>query len=402
MVTSPTGFGQGVLPSRPHGCGVVTRPDLITELAIQIGPRMAGSDASARAARVIADVMAGAGLEVRFQEFEFVGYDPDEPTLEIDGARWQAAPSLYARAASVEGEVRFLGAIDDGTGETLAFVIESGDGSELAWLFAAPFGAGAVPLGSVLGPTLTGVSAVISTEDGHRLREIGGGHARLETRGVLVPGQRERNVLGYLPGASDEYVAVSSHFDSVWRGPGVLDNATGVEGMMQVMERLRGARPPSGVLACAFSCEEIGLLGSRYFVTEAKLRGVLDQIVGVVNLDAIAHGDALEISVQPAELEERVLATADDLGVSGRYPFTIRTPQADADDFYFAQEGIPSASFVHFPYPEYHSTREALDLVDADRMTDTVALATATVEQLLESPIRWSPPNPVRHRTVPK
>jgi Iap family predicted aminopeptidase len=375
---------------------------MITELGIDIGPRMAGSDASARAARAIADAMADAGLEVRFQEFEFVGYEPDEPTLEIDGAPWQAAPSLYARAASVEGEVRFLGAIDDGTGETLAFVIEPSDGSEPAWLFAAPYGAGAVPLGSVLGPMLTGVSAVISTEDGHRLRDMGGGHARLQTGGVIVPGQRERNVLGYLPGASDEYVAVTSHFDSVWRGPGVLDNATGVEGMMRVMERLRGSRHPSGVLACAFSCEEIGLLGSRYFVTDAKLRGQLEQILGVVNLDAIAHGDALEISVQPAELEERVLAIADDLGVSSRYPFAIRSPQADADDFHFAQEGVPSASFVHFPYPEYHSTQETLDLVDDDRMTDTVGLATATVEYLLESPIPWSPPNPIRRRTVPK
>jgi Iap family predicted aminopeptidase len=363
---------------------------------------MAGSVASGRAAQVIADAMTDAGLEVRFQEFEFVGYEPDEPTLEIDGTRWQAAPSLYARAASVQGEVRFEGAIDDGMGETLAFVIESSDGSEVARLFAAPYGAGAVPLGSVLGPTLTGVSAVISTEDGHRLREMGGGRARLETRGVFAPGQRERNVLGYLPGGSDEYVAVTSHFDSVWRGPGVLDNATGVEGMMQVVERLRGSPHRSGVLACAFSCEEIGLLGSRYFVTQAKLAGELDQILGVVNLDAIAHGDSLEISLQPAELEERVLAAADDLGVSSRYPFAIRTPQADADDFYFAQEGIPSASFVHFPYPEYHSTRETLDLVDDDRMTDTVALATATVEHLIESPIAWSPPNPVRRRTVPK
>jgi hypothetical protein len=380
----------------------LTRPDLISELAIAIGPRMAGSDASARAAQVVADAMTVAGLEVRFQEFEFVGYEPDEPTLEVDGVRWQAAPSLYARAAAVEGEARLQGTIDDGTGETLAFVIESSEGAELARLFAAPYGAGAVPLGSVYGPTLAGVSAVISGEDGHRLRDMGGGHVRLETRGSFVPGQRERNVVGYLAGDSDDYVAVTSHFDSVWHGPGLLDNATGVEGMLRVVEALGDSRRERGVLACAFSCEEIGLLGSRYFVTDAKVRGELEHIIGVVNLDAIAHGDALEISVQPAELEERVLTIADDLGVSSRYPFAIRTPQADADDFYFAQEGIPSASFVHFPYPEYHSTRETLDLVDDDRLTDTVALATGTVEYLLESPIPWSPPTPVRRRTVPK
>lgn len=363
---------------------------------------MAGSEASLRSAHVIADAMTATGLEVRFQAFEFVGYAPTEPRLEINGDDWRAAPSLYSRAASIEGDVRFQGVIDDGMGETLVFIIQSPDATDVARLFAAPYGASAVPLGSVLGPTLTGVAAVISAVDGRRLREMGGGYAKLVTGGTVVEGQRERNVLGYLPGDSAEYVVVSSHFDSVWRGPGVLDNATGVEGMMRVVERLVGERRERGVLACAFSCEEIGLLGSRYFVTDVKLRGELGQIVGAVNLDAIAHGASLELSVQPEALEQRVLGLADNLGVSSRYPFVIRTPQPDADDYHFAQEGIPTASFVHFPYPEYHSAGESLELVDQARLNDTVDLATATAESLLTTPIFWSSPSPIRRRMVPK
>jgi Iap family predicted aminopeptidase len=391
-----------IVRSENHEHFGVTRPNLITELGVSIGPRMAGSDASLRAAQAIADAMRATGLEVRFQEFEFVGYAPAEPSLEINGADWQAAPSLYSRAATIEGDVRFQGVIDDGMGETLVFVIQSPDATDVARLFAAPYGAGAVPLGSVLGPTLTGVAAVISTDDGRRLREMGGGHAKLVTGGSVVEGQKERNVLGYLPGDSAEYLVVSSHFDSVWRGPGVLDNATGVEGMMRVIERLAGQRRERGLLACAFSCEEIGLLGSRYFVSDAKLRGELGQIVGAINLDAIAHGASLELSVQPEALERRVLDLADDLGVSRRYPIVIRTPQPDADDYHFAQEGTPTASFVHFPYPEYHSAAESLDLVDDARLTDTVELATATAKSLLTTPISWSSPSPIRRRMVPK
>lgn len=376
------------------------RRNLITELGSSIGSRVAGSAESVRAAQVIAAAMGAMGLEVRFQEFEFLGYAPAEPTLEVDGARWEAAPSLYSRAATIEGEVQFVGVLDDGVGEMSVFLIQPREGNEVARLFAAPFDAGAVPLGSVFGPTLTGVSAVISTADGRRLRALGGVHAKLETAGSVVEGQRERNVLGYLPGDLAEYVVVSSHFDSVWHGPGVLDNATGVEGMLRVVERLAGSPAPRGLLACAFACEEIGLLGSRFFVTEEKLRGDLKNIVGVVNLDAIAHGTFLEISVDPAALEERVLGLVDGLGLSGRYPIVVRAPQPDADDYYFAQEGIPTASFVHFPYPEYHSRSETLDLVDEQRVMDTVDIATRTVESLLNSPIPWAAPNPIRRRTV--
>jgi aminopeptidase YwaD len=394
-------FDRYGLKNRPAVRPGMRRSSLITELGSAIGPRIAGSAESARAAQAVAAAMNATGLDVRFQEFEFLGYAPAEPTLEIDGTRWEAGPSLYSRAATIEGEVQFVGVIDDGVGETSVFLIEARDGNEVARLFAAPFDAGAVPLGSVFGPTLTGISAVISTADGRRLRAMRGAHAKLETAGSLVEGQRERNVLGYLPGDSSEYVVVSSHFDSVWRGPGVLDNATGVEGMLRVVERLAGSPRARGLLACAFGCEEIGLLGSRFFVTDGKLRGDLANIVGVVNLDAIAHGRFLEISVHPLALEKRVLSLGDDLGLSDRYPLVVRTPQPDADDYYFAQEGIPSVSFVHFPYPEYHSLAETLDLVDEQRLMDTVELAARTVDSLLDSPIPWAAPNPIRRRTVP-
>ena len=372
---------------------------MVEVLGVEIGPRMAGSPEAWAASDAVAAAMESAGLEVSFQEFEFVGPGPAEPLLEVNGERWPAAPSLYSRAAAAEGRIECIGVLDDGVAPFPVFAIVDGDGREVGRLFAAPFDAAAVPLGSVFGPTLTGVAAVISSADGQRLRELGGASARLHTSGGPIEGQRDRNVLGYLAGDSDERVVVSSHFDSVWHGPGVLDNATGVEGMLRVVERLRESSRPRGVLACAFACEEVGLLGSRYFVTDAKIRGTLDHIVGVVNLDAIAHGDALEISVAPAELEDRVLAEVAALGLTERYPRVIRAPLADADDYHFAQEGIPTASFVHFPYPEYHSTAETTALVDKRRFDDTVDLAYRVAVAQLASPVERIAPAPILRRT---
>ena len=118
-----------------------------------------------------------------------------------------------------------------------------------------------------------------------------------------------------------------AHFDSVWRGPGVIDNATGVEGMFRVLERLRASGPHArSLLFCAFAAEEVGLLGSRRFVDEAKIRGELDDIVGVVCLDCIASGDTFEVMAGPEELRGRARAIIQRHGLGQRYTVHVTPP----------------------------------------------------------------------------
>ena len=52
-----------------------------------------------------------AGLEPRFHEFGLLGYEAEEPELEIDGERWDAGPCIYSNptGGTVEGRVRRLG-----------------------------------------------------------------------------------------------------------------------------------------------------------------------------------------------------------------------------------------------------------------------------------------------------
>ena len=64
-----------------------------------------------------------------------------------------------------------------------------------------------------------------------------------------------------IPGAGDEHVIVSAHFDSVWRGPGAIDNASGVEGVRRIGEALAGRELERGVRLVAFAAEEIKLTG---------------------------------------------------------------------------------------------------------------------------------------------
>jgi Peptidase family M28 len=297
--------------------------DLVEALAAGIGPRIAGSDESSRAADTVADGFRELGLEPRFQEFQFLGYDAEEPQLEIAGERWTAGPCLYAHPTAcggVEGTVRRIGKhlVVPGLFEPEAFAIEDADGTEVGRLYANPMGGGAVPFGSGYGYILSGPAAFISTADGERLADLDGAQAHLQVEGEFVPGRHDRNVIAELPGESDEAVVVCAHFDSVWHGPGTVDNATGVEGVRRVLERLSGRTLPRTVIFAAFAAEEIGCIGSRYSVVEAKTRGELERVVGVVNLDCIAHGDQLQLWASPDELRGRGTEIAASLGLDQR------------------------------------------------------------------------------------
>ena len=364
--------------------------DLLEALGAEIGVRQAGTPAAERASEAIADAFRELGLEPRFEEFPLLGYDADEPELVIEGKRWAAGPCMYAHPTpdgGVTGTLRQIGEQEGMAGfpATKVWAIEDERGAAQALVYENPVRGGAIPfLG--FGPVITtGPAAFISTVDATRVPD--GATATLRAGGRFVPGRRERNVVAELRGESDECVVVSAHYDSVWRGPGVIDNASGVEGMRRIAQRLVGRTHPRSVVFIAFAAEEIGLIGSQHLVWDWKVRGRLKQVVGCVNLDCVAHGDRFELMVGPDELRGRAVEAAQRLGLADRYEMNVIGPVTGTDHFYFAQEKIPAISLLHFPYPEYHLATESLDLVDERKLDDVVQLATELVESQLARPV---------------
>ena len=350
--------------------------NLVEALGAEIGPRTAGSEEAGQAAEIVAEAFRGLGLEPRFQEFDLLVYEPEEPELEVGGARVAAGPCMYSHPGEVEGPLRRL---SDGVWAV----------GERGRVFRSPFGVGAIPFltSGILGGHLTSPPAVfVSPADEAKFEE--GVSARLVVRGEFLPNRRDRNVIADLPGEREETVVVGAHYDSVWRGPGVIDNATGVEGLRRVAERLRHRAHPRSLTFVAFGAEEISLIGSKYFVREARDRDELRRIVGMVNLDCIGHGENLEILASPVELLGRAREAARSLGLLDRYRLVTEIGDtAGTDHLPFAQNDIPAVTVLHFPYPEYHLPAEALALVDEQRMADAVELAVALVESQLADPV---------------
>jgi Zn-dependent M28 family amino/carboxypeptidase len=156
-----------------------------------------------------------------------------------------------------------------------------------------------------------------------------------------------------------------------------------VEGVRRIGERL----VDRDVTLVAFAAEEIKLVGSRYYVDEARLRGELAHVLGVVNLDCIARGDALMLLASPDELRGRALETARALGLAERYTIEPGPATGGVDSHWFADAKVPAATICHFPYDEYHLPDDLPELVDERVLADSVDLGVALVESQLARPV---------------
>jgi Iap family predicted aminopeptidase len=352
--------------------------NLVDVLAGEIGPRPAGSEAARRAAQAVASAFRDLGVEPTSQEFPLLAYEPNEPELEVDGEPWPAGPVMYGQSAEVEGIVRRIGThvVLPTLFEPPAFAIEA-NSRELARIYANPIGGGPTPFPTGYGPTLTGPGAYVSAADAARLYD--GAHARLRCGGSFVS-VTERNVLAEVAGGTPETIVICAHYDSAWRAGGAVDNASGVEGVRRIVERVVSRPHRRTLLAIAFGAEELGLSGARFFVQDAKTRNELGRIKGVVNLECLARGERLELWAAPEDLKERGLRIAAELRL-GDLP--TRLPIAGSDHFPFASEGIPAACIIRWPYVEYHLPADDPGIADEALLAPAVELASRLVEELL-------------------
>jgi Iap family predicted aminopeptidase len=364
--------------------------NLVETLGVEIGVRQVGTAAADEAADAIAAALREAGLEPRFHEFTLLGYEAGEPLLEIDGERWDAGPCMYATPTDgvAEGTIRRLGAHSVGGffPDADVFAVENG-GRELARLNMSPFGGAAIPFLTGIRQIVVPPTVFISGADAERLRGMEGARARVQVDGRFVPGVVARNVVAELRGESDEAIVVSAHYDSVWRGPGVIDNATGVEGLRRIAAQLAGREHVRSLIFIAFTAEEIGCVGSRQWVFDAEITRELERVKACVNLDCIAHGQRFELLASPAALRDRLERFARELELQERYDLHVGEAGPGVDAFAFHEKGIPSATLCHFPYDEYHLPAETMELVDERRLGDSVELATLLIESLLEQPV---------------
>ena len=207
------------------------------------------------------------------------------------------------------------------------------------------------------------------------------------------------NVAGYLPGTTDEYVVIGAHYDHLGLGeqfslapslagtihPGADDNASGTAGVIE-LARWFATQPKQkrGILFLTFAGEELGLLGSSYFVNHPMRP--LDKDVTMINMDMIGRvrdGKVFIGGVGTGTTLKKLLEE-----VTPKYGLHIDYSEAgygSSDHTSFTTKQVPVLFFFSGLHADYHKPSDTWDKIDAPGAVKVLDLVADVAEQLREA-----------------
>ncbi|MCS6917254.1 MAG: M28 family peptidase [Chitinophagales bacterium] len=198
------------------------------------------------------------------------------------------------------------------------------------------------------------------------------------------------NVAAYVPGRSvaDSFVVFTAHYDHLGClgpsvcFPGANDNASGVSLLLQLAAYY--AKNPSrySMAFLFFGAEELGLLGSRYFIANPLLP--MESIRFLINLDIVGTGDE-GIKVVNASVHTGAFQQLVDLNERlATLPAVLpRGPAANSDHFPFYQRGVP-CFFIYTlgGIAAYHDIYDRSETLPLTEYADLFRLLVAFAAQL--------------------
>jgi aminopeptidase YwaD len=177
-------------------------------------------------------------------------------------------------------------------------------------------------------------------------------------------------------------IVAGGHFDSVPAGPGANDNASGTAVVLE-MARARAARAQSdGVCYVLFGSEEIGLVGSSYYVNELP-KADLEALEAMLNFDMLAVGDTWPLIGSP-EVTDIAVAEAQELGLAYKVSRTL-PENLGSDHASFAQAGVPAMIFNCFCDANYHTAEDKFEFISETRLAEAGIMGLGMIETLLSS-----------------
>lgn len=186
------------------------------------------------------------------------------------------------------------------------------------------------------------------------------------------------NIIGIFKGheKSDEYVVIGAHADHLGkRGNAIFhgsdDNGSGTVAILEVAEGLGKIKDKlkRNVVFISFSCEEMGLLGSKYYVDHPIYD--LKKTVAMVNLDMVGYLNGNSLSCIGAGKNPKLSNFCRKLDEN--YPFSVNISNnvgGGSDHASFARAGVPIV-FLHTGlHRNYHKPSDTIEKIDFNGLTE--------------------------------
>lgn len=367
----------------------------VEALAVEIGPRPAGSDAETEAARYIADQLRSYGYVVEEQTFEFSDEFGREASIRVTAPEPQplgTSAFTGSTAGSVQAELVYtgLGRPEDFPPEGLegaVALLRRGEiyfidkvrnavaaGASAAIIFndTAPFFEGS------LGAQTTIPVVSLSGEDGERLvalLEQGPVEVSIETGPPLV--RTSRNVVGRPAGDRCETVS-GAHFDSAPEAPGANDNASGTATVLELARTVAARDMPGDHCFVLFGAEEIGLVGSRHFV-EALDEAEREELDVMLNFDMTGVGEEWLVIGSPDFADMASLAAA---GASIEARVSEPPNRLTSDHQSFLNANLPAVWVYRITDTLLHTPQDTADRVQPDSLEEAATIGLLLLEEI--------------------
>ena len=199
---------------------------------------------------------------------------------------------------------------------------------------------------------------------------------------TTLGGTPVRNVVGYVPGSSPalagEVVVIGAHYDHLGLGGfgsldpdstgrvhnGADDNASGTTALLELARRLGATKPARTIVLVAFTGEELGDLGSDYYVKHAPV-GPIDSVYVMLNMDMVGRMKNDRLLVLGAATATEFASLLDSL--NGAAHFDLRASgdgwgPSDHASFYGAHR--PVLHFFTDVHEDYHRTTDDWQKID--------------------------------------
>ncbi|MCA9290875.1 MAG: ChaN family lipoprotein [Phycisphaerales bacterium] len=210
-----------------------------------------------------------------------------------------------------------------------------------------------------------------------------------------------RNVVGALrgkePGWATQSVVLGAHYDHLGAGwpdvhagdegrihPGADDNASGVAVMIELARTLaaEGAGRRT-IVFVAFSAEECGLHGSRFYVAHPTLPAA--DLRAMVNLDTVGRLGDGEISIHATGTADEWPHIFRGVGfVTGIRSRSIAARVGGSDQESFIDAGIPAVQIFTGAHADYHRPTDTIDLVDDAGLVTVASFVKEAIVYLLD------------------
>jgi metal-dependent amidase/aminoacylase/carboxypeptidase family protein len=207
------------------------------------------------------------------------------------------------------------------------------------------------------------------------------------------------NIVGIIEGKgphADETIVIGGHYDHLGMGGmgsrtnrreihnGADDNATGTAAVMELARRFakRDEKPSRRLVFIAFSAEEMGLLGAKYYVDDDPLYA-LDKTAAMVNFDMIGWLRDDKITIYNANSATEFETLLDRANKEMGMDIEKSAGFGGSDHLPFFQKEIP-VMFIHTGLTStYHTPEDDFETIDCEGAVKVIDYSEKVVDELL-------------------